>query len=85
METTKIDSTYKSTLEELGFERITNIGHPYEKLSCGYRSRNNGTGIHLFPIFEGSGDDSLYFDYSGGRLKIVSLEQLQKIIEAFQK
>lgn len=79
-----IDSSSKDLLEDLGFERITELGRPYEKLSCGYRSRGNGTGIHLFPLFEGSGDDSLYFDYSGGRLKINSLEQLENIIESFK-
>lgn len=79
-----IDSSSEAKLEKLGFEKIINLGHPYEKLSCGYRSRKNGTGIHLFPLFESSGNNLLYFDYAGGRLEIKSVEQLKKIIAAFQ-
>lgn len=80
---TPIDSTSVKELEKLGFERITNIGHPYEKLSCGYRSREHGC-IHLFPTFEESGNNRLYFDYSGGRLEIKTAEQLKKITEALK-
>ena len=74
-----IDSSSEDILEELGFEKIVNISSPHEKLSCGYRNR----GIHLFPLFEATGNNSLYFDYSCGRVKIESLEQLKSIVEAF--
>lgn len=79
-----IDSSSEAKLEKLGFEKITEIGHPYEKLSCGYRSRNNLTRITLFPFFEASGDNHLYFDYFGGRLKIESVNQLRKLIVALR-
>lgn len=74
-----IDSSSEAILKELGFEKITNISSPHEKLSCGYRNR----GIHLFPLFEATGENSLYFDYSCGRVKIESLNQLKSIVEAF--
>lgn len=79
-----IDSSSEEKLKTLGFEKITEIGHPFEKLSCGYRSVNNLTGIHLFPIFEASGDNHLYFDYCGGRMKIESVDQLRKLIVAMK-
>ena len=79
-----IDSSSEAKLKKLGFERVTEIGDPYENLSCGYRARykNNPTGIHLFPLFESAGDNTLYFDYTGGRLAIKSVEQLKKLIAA---
>lgn len=77
-----IDKDSIEKLEKLGFERITQIGHPHEKLSCGFRSRK--TGIHLFPLFEESGDPFLYFDYTGGRLKIESVQHLKDLIKPFK-
>jgi hypothetical protein len=77
-----IDKDSVEKLKKLGFERITNISEPHEKLSCGYRSGK--TGIHLFPKFEASGDTALYFDYASGCLKIESLQHLKDLIKPFK-
>lgn len=78
-----VDSTCVEKLEKIGFEKRTHLGHPHENISCMYRHTKVGN-ITLLPLFEESGDNSLYFDYAGGRLKIESLDQLKKLISAFK-
>jgi len=78
-----IDNTCEDKLKKLGFEKITQLGWPHHKLSCGWRCKKSGS-IHLFPIFEASGNNNLYFDYSGGRLEISSVDQLKKLISALK-
>jgi len=79
-----IDKDSVEKLEKLGFERRTNWGEPMDKLSCGYIGQKNRTGIHLFPLFESSGDHSLYFEYFSGNIKIESVDHLKKLISALK-
>jgi len=71
-----IDGQKNEDLEELGFHRITNLNPNPKNVTYAYR---NG-GLILYPVFEASGDHTLYFEWECGRTPMKTKNQIKNLI-----